>query len=152
MATLTTSSLNLPDEILDPWLGKVQYGSSVAALLNSIPPKFGQGHSMIFDIGEAEYVVEGANKGASTVTPTTVTTKPFKYHKTVRWTEEVKWADDDEKVNVVSQVLVLIQPALSRALDIGVYHGINPTGGAAVAAMTAYLDQATAQVERVASD
>lgn len=152
MAALTTSSLSLPDEILDPWLGKVQYGSAVAALSNSIPMKFGQGHSMTFDIGEAEYVGEGANKGGSTITPTTVTTKPFKFHKTVRWTNEVQWADEDEKVQVVQQVLDLIQPSLSRALDIGVIHGINPTGGAAVAAMTAYLDQATSQVERVATD
>jgi len=152
MAALTTSSLNLPDEILDPWLGKVQYGSTVAALSNSIPMKFGQGHSMTFDIGEAEYVGEGANKGGSTIAPTTVTTKPFKFQKTVRWTDEVNWADEDEKVQVVQQVLDLIQPSLSRALDIGVFHGINPTGGAAVAAMTAYLDQATSQVERVATD
>jgi hypothetical protein len=152
MAALTTSSLSLPDEILDPWLGKVQYGSCIAALSNSIPMKFGQGHSMTFDIGEAEYVTEGANKGSSTITPTTVTTKPYKFHKTVRWTEEVKWADEDEKVNVVSQVLDLIQPALSRALDIGVIHAINPAaGGTAIAGATA-LDTATAQVERVATD
>jgi hypothetical protein len=152
MATLQTSSLNLPDEILDPWLGKVQYGSCVAALSNSIPMKFGQGHSMTFDIGEAEYVGEGANKGGSTITPTTVTTKPFKFHKTVRWTNEVQWADEDDKVDVVRQVLDLIQPSLSRALDIGVFHGINPTGGASVAAMSQYLDQATNQVERVNTD
>jgi hypothetical protein len=152
MAALTTSTLSLPDEILDPWLGKVQYGSCIASLSNAIPMKFGQGHSMTFDIGEAEYVAEGANKGASTITPTTVTTKPFKFHKTVRWTEEVKWADEDEKVNVISQVLDLIQPALSRALDFGVMHGINPTGGAAVAAMSVNLDAATQQVERVATD
>src|SRR5580765_6404445 len=107
MATLTTSGLSLPDEILDPWLGKVQYGSSVAALSNSIPMKFGQGHSMTFDIGEAEYVGEGANKGGSTVVPTQVTTKPFKFHKTVRWTNEVQWADEDEKIAVVKQVLEL---------------------------------------------
>jgi len=152
MATLQTTALNLPNEILDPWLGKVQYGSVVAALSNSTPMKFGNGSYMTFDIGEAEYVGEGANKGGSTITPTTVSTKPFKFHKTVRWTEEVKWADEDEKVNVVQQVLDLIQPSLSRALDYGVIHGINPTGGAAVAAMTQYLDQATAQVERVNTD
>ena len=65
MAALTSGSLNLPDEILDPWLGKVQYGSTIAALSGSIPMKFGKGHSMSFDIGEAEYVGEGAQKGAS---------------------------------------------------------------------------------------
>lgn len=152
MAVLTTGTLNLPDEILDPWLGKVQYGSAVAALSNSIPMKFGQGHYMTFDIGEAEYVAEGANKGGSTITPTTVTTKPFKFHKTIRFTEEVRWADEDEKVKVVQSVLDQIQPALSRALDFGVFHGINPTGGAAVAAMSVNLDAATQQVERVNTD
>ena len=103
MAALTTGSLILQDEILDPWLGKVKGGSVVAALSNSIPMKFGTGHSMTFDIGEAEYVGEGANKGASTITPTTVTTAPFKFHKTVRWTDEVMYADEDQQLNVVKQ-------------------------------------------------
>ena len=152
MAILTTGDLNLPDEKLDPWLGKVRYGSSVAALSNSIPMKFGTGQSMTFDIGEAEYVGEGANKGSSTFTPTTVTTKPFKFHKTVRWTDEVMYADEDHQLGVVDQILELIQPALSRALDFGVYHAINPMDGAAVAAMTQSLAQATNSVEIGASD
>ena len=147
MAALTTGSLILQDEILDPWLGKVKGGSVVAALSNSIPMKFGTGHSMTFDIGEAEYVGEGANKGASTITPTTVTTAPFKFHKTVRWTDEVVYADEDQQLNVVTQILDLIQPALSRALDFGVIHGINPTGGATVAAMTQKLVSTTNSVE-----
>jgi hypothetical protein len=147
MAILTTGDLNLPDQILDPWLGKVRYGSAVGALSNSIPMKFGTGSSMTFDIGEAEYVGEGANKGSSTFTPTTVSTKPFKFHKTVRWTDEVMWADEDDQLGVVRQILDLIQPALSRALDFGVFHGINPTGGAAVAAMTQKLSATTNSVE-----
>ena len=152
MAVLTTGDLNLPDEKLDPWLGKVKYGSTVAALSDSIPMKFGTGQSMTFDIGEAEYVGEGSNKGQSSFTPTTVTTKPFKFHKTVRWTDEVMWADEDHQLGVVSQVLDLIQPALSRALDFGVFHAINPTGGAAVAAMTQKLSATTNSVEITASD
>lgn len=152
MATLTTGDLDLPDAILDPWLGRVQYGSAVAALSNSIPMKFGKGHSMTFDIGEAEYVGEGGNKGGSTIVPTTVSTSPFKFHKTVRWTNEVMFADEDEQTDVVRQVLDLIQPALSRALDFGVFHGINPTGGAEVAAMDQTLDDTTNSVEYVAAN
>lgn len=147
MAVLETGDLNIPDQILDPWLGKVKYGSSVAALSNSIPMKFGAGQSMTFDIGEAEYVGEGANKGASTITPTTKTVTPHKFHKTVRWTEEVLWADEDYQLGVVQQVLDLIQPALSRALDFGVFHGINPTGGTPVAAMAESLSDTTNSVE-----
>jgi HK97 family phage major capsid protein len=152
MAVLETGDLSLPPQILDPWLGKVQHGSSVAALSNSIPMQFGAGQSMTFDIGEAEYVGEGANKGASTVTPTTKTVTPFKFHKTVRWTEEVMWADEDYQLGVVEQILGEIQPALSRALDYGVYHGINPADGAAVAAMTEHLSDTTNLVTRPAVD
>jgi hypothetical protein len=152
MTALTTASLSLPDNIMDPWLKKVQAGSTIASLSGAIPMKFGQGHAMTFDIGEAEYVGEGANKGASTVTPTTQTVKPFKFHKTVRWTDEVKYADEDHQLGVVSQILDLIQPALSRALDFGVFHGINPTGGTAVAAMTQKLSATTNSVEYVATD
>ncbi|WP_396903044.1 hypothetical protein [Mycolicibacterium sp.] len=147
MSVLTSGQLNLPDEKLDPWLGKVKFGSSIATLSASEPMKFGTGEYMTFDIGEAEYVGEGANKGASTITPTTKTTKPFKFHKTVRWTEEVKWASEDHQLKAIEQILSLIQPSLSRALDFGVYHGINPTGGAAVPAMTEKLSQTTNVVE-----
>lgn len=150
MATLTTAGLIVPDQILDPWLLKVRGGSTVAALSRSIPMKFGQGHSMTFDIGEAEYVGEGANKGPSSVTNVTKTVKPFKFHKTLRWTEEVQWADADYQLSVVSQLLNLVQPALSRALDYGVLHGINPTGGAVVPAMTDRLSATTNKVVKAA--
>ena len=152
MAVLTTGDLTIPKEILTPWLGKIQYGSSVATLSDSTPMQFGKGEAFIFDIGEAEYVGEAANKGASTVTKTSQTTDPFKFHKTVRWTEEVMWADEDHQMGVVAQILDLIQPALSRALDFGVFHGINPTGGAAVAAMTQKLSATTNSVEYVSTD
>ena len=151
MAVLTTGQLNVPIQILDPWIGKVQSGSAVAALSGAIPMKFGPGQSMTFDIGEAEYVGEGSNKGASTITPTTKTVSPYKFHKTVRWTNEVMWADEDHQMGVVAQILDLIQPSLSRALDFGVFHGINPTGGTAVTAMAEHLSDTTNTVT-IASD
>ena len=143
MAVLDTGDLSLPTQILDPWLGRVADGSSVAILSAQIPMRFGAGTSMTFDIGEAEYVGEGANKGPSDFTPTTQTVTPFKFHKTVRFTEEVLWADADYQLGVVQEILNLIQPALSRALDYGVFHGINPANGAAVAAMTQSLSDTT---------
>lgn len=151
MATLATGSLTIPTQILDPWLGKIQYGSAVANLSNSIPMKFGAGSTMTFDIGEAEYVAQGAAKGASTVTPTTKTVAPFKFHKTLRFNEEVLWADEDYQMGVVQSILDLIQPALSRALDFGVFHEINPTGGAVVAAMNGGLVDTTSSVEIAAA-
>lgn len=147
MTTLTTGDLTLSDEILDPWLGKIQGGSVIASLGTSIPMKFGTGKSFTFDIGEAEYVKEGGNKGGSTITSKTVTTAPFKFHKTVRWTQEVMWADEDEQARVVQEVLSLIQPALSRALDYGIIHAINPANGATESAMEGNLASASNSVE-----
>src|SRR5665648_286617 len=152
MATFATGSLTIPKQKLDPWLGAVKNGSAVAALSDSIPMTYGEGEAWTFSIGEAEYVGEGAAKGASTITPTTKTVKPFKFHKTLRFNEEVLWADEDRRLEVVDEILDLIQPSLSRALDFGVFHEINPTGGAIVAAMNGGLTDTANLVEYAAAD
>ena len=152
MATFATGSLSIPKQKIAPWLGKIANGSAVASLSTPTPMTYGEGETWTFDIGEAEYVGEGAQKGASTTTPTTKTVKPFKFHKTLRFNEEVLWADEDRRLEVVDEILDLIQPALSRALDFGVFHEINPTGGAVVAAMNGGLTDTTNLVEYVAAD
>ena len=152
MVALATGSLTIPKQKLAPWLGAIRNGSAVAALSASIPMTFGEGELWTFSIGEAEYVGEGTDKGASTVTPTSKTVKPYKFHKTIRMNEEVMWADEDRQLDVIDQILAEIQPALSRALDFGVFHEINPTGGAVVAAMNGGLTDTTNLVEYVAAD
>ena len=152
MTSLATGSLTIPKQKISPWLGAIQNGSCVASLSAQTPMTFGEGESWTFDIGEAEYVAEGAQKGASTVTQTTKSIKPFKFHKTLRFNEEVLWADEDRQLQVVDDILALIQPALSRALDFGVFHEINPTGGAVVAAMNGGLTDTTNLVEYAAAD
>jgi hypothetical protein len=152
MVALATGSLTIPKQKIAPWLGSIRNGSCVATLSAQTPMTFGEGESWTFSIGEAEYVAEGGDKGASTVTPTSKTIKPFKFHKTLRFNEEVLWADEDRQLEVVDEILALIQPALSRALDFGVFHEINPTGGAIVAAMNGGLTDTTNLVEYVAAD
>ena len=152
MVAFATGSLTIPKQKIAPFLGKIKNGSAVAALSNPTPMTFGEGETWTFDIGEAEYVGEGAQKGASTVTPTTKTVKPFKFHKTIRMNEEVMWADEDRKLGVIDQILAEIQPALSRALDFGVFHEINPATGVVVAAMNGGLTDTTNLVEYVAAD
>lgn len=152
MAVLQTGSLTIPKQKLDPWMGKIKNGSVVATLSTPIPMTYGEGESWTYDIGEAEYVPEGGNKGASTVVPTSKSMKPFKFHKTLRFSEEVLWADEDRQLEVVDEILELVQPALSRALDYGVIHEINPTGGAVVAAMNGGLTDTTNLVEDVAAN
>jgi len=149
MVALATGSLTIPKQKLAPWLGAIQNGSCVASLSAQTPMTFGEGESWTFDIGEAEYVGEGAAKGASTVTATSKGVKPFKFHKTLRFNEEVLWANEDRQLAVVDEILALIQPSLSRALDFGVFHEINPVGGAVVVAMNGGLTDTTNLVEYV---
>lgn len=152
MASFATGSLSIPKQKLSPWLGKIQYGSCVATLSGETPMTFGEGESWTFDIGEAEYVAEGGDKGASTITATSKPVKPYKFHKTLRFNEEVLWADEDRQLEVVDEILALIQPALSRALDFGVFHEINPATGTVVTAMNGGLTDTTNSVEYVGTD
>lgn len=152
MAALTTGSLTIPKQLLDPWVSNIHKGSTISQLSGSIPMKFGAGEAFVFDSGEAEYVGEGANKSSNDVTRTIQTVEPHKFQKTIRFTEEVKWADEDHQLGVIQQILDQIQPALSRALDYGVIHGINPKTGAVVGAMTQKLTSASTAVEYSAAD
>ncbi len=152
MAALTTGSLTIPTQLLDPWVNNIHKGSTISQLSGATPMKFGKGEAFVFDSGEAEYVGEGANKSSNDVTKTTQTVENFKFQKTIRFTEEVKWADEDHQLGVIQQILDQIQPALSRALDYGVIHGINPKTGAVVAGMTQKLTAATTSVEYAAAD
>ena len=142
MAVLETGDLTIPSQILDPWIKSVANGSVVSTLSPNLPMKFGKGESFTFGTDEAEYVGEGQNKGDSEFTSSVQTVEPFKFHKTVRMTDEVVWADEDHQLGVVQQILAEIQPALSRALDYGVIHGVNPRTGTPVAAMTQKLSAA----------
>ena len=152
MAALTTGSLTIPKQLLDPWVNNIHKGSVISQLSGSIPMKFGPGEAFVFDSGEAEYVGEGANKSSNDVTKTTQTVEPFKFQKTIRFTNEVQWADEDHQLGVIQEILTQIQPALSRALDYGVIHGINPKTGAVVGAMTQRLTSAATAVELAAAD
>ncbi len=152
MTAFATGSLTIPKQKIAPWLGAISNGSAVASLSGQTPMTFGEGESWTFDIGEAEYVAEGAAKGASTVTATSKPIKPFKFHKTLRFNEEVLWADEDRQLEVVDEILELIQPALSRALDFGVFHEINPATGTVVTAMNGGLTDTTNLVEYASTD
>lgn len=152
MAALTTGSLTIPTQLLDPWVNNIHKGSTISQLSGATPMKFGKGEAFVFDSGEAEYVGEGANKSSNDITKTTQTVENHKFQKTIRFTEEVKWADEDHQLGVIQQILDQIQPALSRALDYGVIHGINPKTGQVVSAMTQRLVSADTAVEYNAAD
>ena len=147
MAVLATSNLSLPPHMASKVFEQAKYGSTVAALVGAEPMLFGETEYMTFSDPKAEFVGEGAQKSHDTVTPTTVTVKPYKAQVTMRFNEEVLWADEDYQLGVLTMLGDKTAPALARALDFGIYHGLNPLSGTAFAAMTVFLSQTTNSVE-----
>ena len=149
MAVLATTGLVLPRNIADGMIKTVLGGSAVAALSNRAPMRFGNTDLIRFDTRpRAEFVAEGANKASTTVGMTTVTAVPRKAQVTVRFNEEVQWADDDYQLGVLDTVATEGAFALQRALDLGLFYRINPLTGTAVAGWTNYLNTTTKRVEQ----
>lgn len=152
MAVLSTSTLALPDHMTSGLLEKAQYGSVISQLSGSTPMQFGNTTSMTFSNPKAEFVGEGAQKSSDSVTPSTVTIKPYKAQVTMRFNEEVQWADEAYQLGVLQQLADKTGPALARALDLGIIHGLNPLSGTAFAPITKYLSQTTNAVEIASGD
>jgi hypothetical protein len=138
VAVLGTSNITLPKNIADGLFRKAQTGSVVAVLSGSEPMQFGDVDFMTFTTEpRAEYVAEGANKASSTVGFGVKTAKPHKAQVTLRFNEEVRWADEDYQLGVLQTCGDAAGDALARALDLGVLHGINPLTGTVTASIVA---------------
>lgn len=142
--TVSTAMIDIPDQVLTPFIGKLKHGSAIAQLSPAEPMVFGDGVFHAFDTDEAEYVAEGAPKGPSDVTRTSSPIKRFKFQKTVRFNDEVEWADEDHQLQVIQQILALVPRPLSRALDFGLIHAVDPKSGQVESDMSShvYLAQA----------
>lgn len=130
MAVLATSGITLPTNIAEGMWKKAQTGSAIAALSNSVPQQFGS-ETIVTLTGRprAELVAEGADKGDTNATFGTKTATPHKFQVTMRFNEEVQWADEEYQLSVLSTLADEGGQALSRALDLGGFHGINPRAG-----------------------
>lgn len=137
----------LPREIADGLVKNTQSLSTIAALSAREPMRFGKSDVIVFnDLPRAEFVEEGADKAATQGGFSSVTVQPHKAQVTMRFNQEVMWADEDYQLGVLNELSVAGQEALSRALDLGVYHRINPLTGAATT-WENYLGATTKRVE-----
>ena len=142
-----TTKLFLPRNIADGIIKDTITESTVAKLSGSEPQKFGEVDYIVFnEAPRAQYVGEGAQKSASTASWATVTAKPRKAQVTLRFNEEVQWADEDYQLSILSELGNAGATALSRALDLGLYHRIQPTTGQAITDWTNYLTATTNKV------
>lgn len=152
MSLFTTSDIkNLPREIADGIVKDAKTSSTVAALSATEPMRFGDVDIITFnDQPRAEFVGEGEDKSPTGGSFGFVTAKPRKAQVTMRFNQEVKWADEDYQLGVLEELADAGRLALARALDLGVYHRINPLTGTETD-WTNYLNATTNRVQAAGS-
>lgn len=152
MAAITTSNIVLPKEVAKGIISKVRDTSTIQALSAATPRLFKDVDHMTFTTEpEAEFVGEGGQKSPTPTDLGNVSAGIHKAHVTVRMSDEVKWADEDNQLEIVDSVIDAGSAALGRALDYGVYHAIDPLSGGAVSNMTALTAGVTAAGNNVTS-
>ena len=143
----------MPRNIADGMITQARTTSLIAQLSGREPQRFGTTDYLIFnDFPKAEFVEEGAQKASTTGGFTSVTAQPHKAQVTMRFNEEVQWLDEDYQLGVFSELSNAGSVALSRALDLGLIHRINPLTGATITAWTNYLRASTNTVEQASAD
>lgn len=141
---MDTSKIKLPVEVTQAIINKVGNTSTIAALSPSTPQLFLNEDYIVFNgAAEAEVVAEGQQKSSYAQEASYVTGKKFKVQCTTRVTEELKWADEDNRLEIISSIQEDQTKAIARALDYVIYHAINPKSGEPISGYTALTESAT---------
>lgn len=88
---------------------------------------------------KAELVGEGANKSSMDGTPAKKTSKTYKVQLTYRFSDEVRYADEDYRLRLMEALAGNIATGVSRAIDLVAIHGINPLTGSVAATVADYI-------------
>lgn len=127
---MDTTKIKLPVEVTQAIINKVGNTSTIAALSPSTPQLFLNEDYIVFNgAAEAEVVAEGQKKSSYEQEASYITGKKFKVQCTTRVTEELKWADEDNRLEIISSIQEDQTKAIARALDYVIYHAINPKSG-----------------------
>lgn len=131
---MDTSSIVLPREVVTETINKVKGISTIAQLSPSTPQLFRDETHLIFNpSSEAEVVDEGASKSSYNQILTPVEGKRVKLVTTTRVSNELVWADEDSKTEIIQHIIDDQAEALARAIDYVIYHAVNPKTGATLA-------------------
>lgn len=142
---MDTTKIKLPVEVTQAIINKVGNTSTIAALSPSTPQLFLNEDYIVFNgAAEAEVVAEGQTKSSYEQTASSITGKKFKVQCTTRVTEELKWADEDNRLEIISSIQEDQTKAIARALDYVIYHAINPKSGATLVGYDALTANAVA--------
>lgn len=88
---------------------------------------------------KAELVGEAANKSSMDGTPAKKTSKTYKVQLTYRFSDEVRYADEEYRLRLMEALAGNIATGVSRAIDLVAIHGINPNTGSVAGSVTDYI-------------
>lgn len=127
---LETGKIQLPREVVTQMITKVGDNSVIAQLSPSTPQLFKDTTHLIFSpTAEAEVVSEGASKTSYEQNLTQKEAIRVKLQTTTRVSNELQWADEDDKLEIVTHIIDDQTKALARAIDYVIIHGTNPATG-----------------------
>lgn len=145
MPATNTTNIKLPVEIAKDLVSKVADTSVIQTLSASSPAIFANRASILFTQDpEAEIVGESTQHSSQTVGLKPVDHTIKKLSVTVRFSNEVQWADEDSQLQIVDAIVDKSAAALGRGLDYLVFHGLNPATGMPATGLTALTAGATA--------
>lgn len=149
---MDTAKIKLPVSVATEITKKAKDTSTIAALSPAEPQLFLDKDYMVFNgSSEAEVVAEGAQKSSYEETLTPVVGKRFKVQTTTRVTSELKWADEDNQLEIIQNIQADQAKALGRVLDYVIYHAFNPKPKTTLGGFTA-LSTSAVQVTASGDD
>ena len=149
---MDTAKIKLPVSVATEITKKAKDTSTIAALSPAEPQLFLDKDYMVFNgSSEAEVVAEGSQKSSYEETLTPVVGKRYKVQTTTRVTSELKWADEDNQLEIIQNIQADQAKALGRVLDYVIYHAFNPKPKTALGGFTA-LSTSAVQVTASGDD
>lgn len=119
--------ITMPVEVVNEITQKIKERSFIAALVPSEPETFGSKEYVTWtEDPEGEFVGEGEAKSSSSFGMEPKEGKLHKFQVTVRMSDEVTWADEDNQLQILNALYGKMAEAKARGLDYGLGHAINP--------------------------
>ena len=124
---LETTSIALDADVVSEIAGAVADNSTIARLSPIKPMLFNDEKYLVFNgASEAEVVAEGAKKGSyeqSFSDP--IIAQRYTIQTTTRVSDQLRWADEDDRLKIVESIIEDQRAAIGRAIDYIVYHAVS---------------------------
>lgn len=149
MASISTQDLNLANYTSKEIFQKNIQSGVIAKIVDESPEKLLVGKTDVITLTKtpkAELVGEGQDKSPTPNKPSSRTIRTYKVQYTERFNEEVLMYDEDAQIGLIDAYVANLLKALSRAVDLVGFHGINPLTGEVSAQATYYVDAVATRV------